>query len=210
MTSGTVQSWRSVMRNRLPKTRSSRAARAVWSICQSSRMSGGGVAGEGAGEHVAYVLLVDDFVDGGFELGAGAACSAAGEDVFDPVQFAAGLGEGLVQPAGLAGVQFLGVGEHASVGQAECLDAAVVGAEPVELGDGVVVGVGDGQQIRVVGGGQRADVVQLRFGELGEVRFGVLPGVEDDGQRPGCAATARWDSSSIMVANWVTSVLLPG
>ena len=151
-------------------------------------MSGGGVAGEGAGEHVAYVLLVDDFVDGGFELGAGAACSAAGEDVFDPVQFAAGLGEGLVQSAGLAGVRFLGVGEHASVGQAECLDAAVVGAEPVELGDGVVVGVGDGQQIGVVGGGQRADVVQLRFGELGEVRFGVLPGVEDDGQRPGCGA----------------------
>src|SRR6266571_6425440 len=165
MTSGTVQSWRSVMRNRLPKTRSSRAARAVVDLPVQPDVWWG-VAGEGAGEHVAYVLLVDDFVDGGFELGAGAACSAAGEDVFDPVQFAAGLGEGLVQPAGLAGVQFLGVGEYASVGQAECLDAAVVGAEPVELGDGVVVGVGDGQQIGVVGGGQRADVVQLRFGEL--------------------------------------------
>src|SRR6266581_7447186 len=73
-------------------------------------------------------LFVDDFVDGGFELGAGSASSPAGEDVLDPVQLTPGFGEGLVQPAGLAGVQFLGVGEYAPVGQAECLDAAVVGA----------------------------------------------------------------------------------
>lgn len=30
--------------------------------------------------------------------------------------------------------------------------------------------------------------MQLRGGELGEVRLGVLPGVEDDGQRAGLAA----------------------
>ncbi len=40
----------------------------------------------------------------------------------------------------------------------------------------------------MVGRGQRADVVQLRLAEFGEVRFGVLSGVEDDGQRPGLAA----------------------
>jgi hypothetical protein len=121
-------------------------------------------------------------------LGAGAAGAAAGEGVFDAVEFAAGFGQCLAQPAGLAGVQLVGVGEHASVGQAEGFDGGLVGLQPVEGGDRAVGGAGDVQQVRAVGGGQRADVVELGFGELGEVGLGVLPGVEDDGQRVGLAA----------------------
>ncbi len=72
--------------------------------------------------------------------------------------------------------------------QAECLHGRVVGAQAVEGRDRTVVGAGDVQQVRVVRGRQRPDVAQLGVDELGEVGLGVLPGVEDDGQRAGLAA----------------------
>jgi hypothetical protein len=85
----------------------------------------------------------------------------------------------------LAVVWFGGVGEHAPMGLAEGVRGGVVGVEAVEAGDRAVVGAGDVEQAGVVGGRQRADVAQARVGEFGEARFGVLPGVEDDGQRAG-------------------------
>ncbi|MGH3322532.1 MAG: hypothetical protein ACRDN9_20620, partial [Streptosporangiaceae bacterium] len=41
------------------------------------------------------------------------------------------------------------------------------------------------QQVGMVGWGQRPDVVQARLDQGGEVRLGVLPGVEDHGQLTG-------------------------
>jgi hypothetical protein len=149
MMSGMVQSRRSVMRTRLPKTRSSSGAGGF--VDPPVQPDGWrGVAGEGPGEHVAHVLPVGDLVDGGFELGAGAAGSPAGEGVLDPVQLAPGFGEGLVQPAGLASVQLVGVGEHAPVGKPEGLHGRLVGAQSLKGGDQAVVGAGDGEQVRAV------------------------------------------------------------
>lgn len=88
------------------------------------------------------------------ELLAGAAAAARGEYLADLVEFAFGLGQGLVQAARLTGVQFRGVGQHSAVTASQRIEAADLDrGQPVEVGDPLVVAGRDGQQVRMLGRG---------------------------------------------------------
>jgi hypothetical protein len=121
-------------------------------------------------------------VDDGLYPGAVAAALATFEYPGELVQLAGGLGDGLVEPAGLFGVQVRGVGQQYPALRAEGVDAGLVGGEPT-VASRVDAGSVPGwqrEQLGVLRRWQGADEVQADVGEVGEVRGRVLPGVEDD------------------------------
>ncbi len=109
-----------------------------------------------------------------------AAGPAAGQGRGELTELPGGLGQGLIEPAGLLGVQVRRVCQHRPPGTAECRHGGVdrgQAGEPVRINDGVVGG-GQGEQVGVVRGRQGPDEVQILLGQVGEVGGRVLPGVE--------------------------------
>jgi len=66
---------------------------------------GGGVAGQLPGDDATYPGVFDDLVDRGGDLAAAAAGFTAGQGVGQLGEFRLGLGQGLVEAAGLGLVQ---------------------------------------------------------------------------------------------------------
>ncbi len=142
------------------------------------------VAGEVGGEHAADPGILANRVDFGLDRGAAPAGLAAGQGGGQLVELPGGLGQGLVEAAGLALVQGRGVGEHDAAVGAVNLPAGVEGGQAAEtlFVDDVAFLGGQGEQVRAVGGGYRADEVQAgggQSGQVGDVVGGVLARVED-------------------------------
>jgi hypothetical protein len=145
---------------------------------------GGFVAGEGGGEDVADPAGFADGGDFGLDRGAGAAGLAAGQLVGQGGQPLLRLGEGLVEAAGLGGVQGLGVGQHRAAGHPQrghrSIDVGQAG-EAVRV-HGAVAGTGNGQQAGVIAGRQRPDEPDPGGFHLFVVGGRILPCVVDQGQ----------------------------
>jgi hypothetical protein len=147
------------------------------------------VAGQGRGEDVGDPAGFADRGDLGLDGGAGPAGLAAGQFVGQHAQALPGLGQGLVEAAGLPGVQAGGVGQDRAAGHPERGDGGVHIAqtgEPVGV-HGAVVGAADGEQVGVVAGWQGSDEPDLGGFDLVLVGGRVLPGVVDQGQIAGPA-----------------------
>ena len=101
---------------------------------------GGRLAGQGDGDDVGDPAGFADGGDLGLHLGpvaAGAAAGQAGGQLGEP---AARLGQGLVQAAGLLGVQVRRVGEHRAAGHAQRGDGGVDVASARDSGRGPPAG----------------------------------------------------------------------
>ena len=91
------------------------------------------VAGQLPGDDPPHPGLAGDLLDLGLHLVPAAAGLAAGQGGGQLVEFLAGLGQrGAVEPAGLAGMQFRGVGQDRAPPGAVDLAAGVVGGQPAE------------------------------------------------------------------------------
>jgi hypothetical protein len=100
-------------------------------------------------------------------------------------EFAAGLGQRLIEAAGLGGVQTRGVGEHRAAVYPERGDPGVhAGQAGVPLAvDDRIARRGQGEQVGVLGRRQRPDEADRAVFDQGVVVGGVLPGVIHHGQR---------------------------
>ena len=115
---------------------------------------GGGGAGELPRDDAAHPGVLDDLGDLGFDLVAGPVGVAPSQGVGQRGELRDRLGQGLVEAAGLGGVQGGGMGEHYATVGAEDLAAVLQGGQPGEpVGvHQVPVGGGSGQQVRAVRG----------------------------------------------------------
>ena len=156
-------------------------------------MAAGRVAGEGdlqdpghpAGRSVMAAISASTWA-------AGAAGLAAGQPGGQSRQLPLGLGQGLVEAAGLAGVEGGRVGQDHPAGGAERLGGGLdrgQSPEPVWIHEPVAA-LGNGQQLGVLGGWQRGDVVQPEPSEVVLVGGRVVAGVEGHGQLARAAAEA--------------------
>ena len=152
--------------------------------------AGWALAGEGDLQDPGHPAGIGDLLDLGLDLAAGAAGLAAGQPGGQARQLPVGLGQGLVEAAGLAGVEGGRVGEDHLVGRAERGSGGFGRGQPAESVrvHQLVAARGDGQQIRVLGGRQRGDVAQPEPGQVVLVGGRVVAGVEGHGQFPRAAA----------------------
>jgi hypothetical protein len=101
----------------------------------------------------------------------------AGQGVGQLGQRPSGLGQGLLEAAGLRGVQGRGVREQDASVDAEHDPPGVVRgqlAEPVRVDHGAPPGR-QGEQVRMLGRGQRADEVQPGLGQVSEFAAEFCP-----------------------------------
>ena len=182
-TSATGQSSWSVISTCLPKISSSSAARAAGSMLQVRRRSLGWspVSCQVMTRRTQGLAVIVSI--SASTLSRAAAGLAAGQGGGQLVEFLAGLGQrGAVEPAGLAVVQFRGVGQDRAALGAVDLAAGVVGGQPAEpvlhrrrcaLLAGRAVRSGQSR------GRAPTRCSAARAGQVREVGLAVLPGVED-------------------------------
>jgi hypothetical protein len=141
------------------------------------------VPGDSHGEHLGDPGVVGDPVDAGGELLASAAGLPAGKSFGQLVQATGDLSQGLIESAALGSVQ----GRLTRDDDPWLLPVnrfrAFARLQPGKSLDGLVVAGRDQQEVLVVRGRSRADILRASSGQVGEVVGAVLTGIEDHGQR---------------------------